>query len=536
MKKQSTTRGMAILSIAGIVVKLLSLLYVPLLISIIDTNGFGVYTNTYAVFTWVYAMTNIGMQPAIAKLVAELDESGNPRDALKAFKISRTLLFIVGTVATILLMVFAKPISVATKNPRAVLSLITLAPTIAVTSVLVAYRGYFQGKNIIAPIGVSQVIEQFANVTISLTFAYALMKVSLEAGVAGGTIGTSAGAFIAIIYMIYIYNSKKLFKIPKGAQTAERRHSSKYLVKKVIKYGMPITLSAGLQNFGTVIDATNVRTRLSFAGFSMDNIDKLAGYLGQYQNLAYVPLVFIVAITTIVLPDISRAVINKNKEAIKEKIGFAFKLGFIITIPSAVGLAVLSESIYKLLYFRDTYGFRLMIYGSFIMVLMGVVQLQTTILQSLNKFYIVIYTLLAGLVVKILLNYALIANPDINIYGAIIGGYVGYLITFLLNSIILRKTIRKKIRYFSLFIGPAIASSLMGLVVFFVNKYTLLILGGANPSRMIYGIATFLSILMGVLVYGYGLILIGIITKAEMQNMSPRLYNKIPNFVKSRMR
>jgi len=106
---------MAILSVAGILVKLLSLLYVPLLISIIDTDGFGVYNNTYAVFTWVYAMTNIGMQPAIAKLVAELDESGNPRDALKAFKISRTLLFIVGTTATIALMVFAQPISSVTQ-------------------------------------------------------------------------------------------------------------------------------------------------------------------------------------------------------------------------------------------------------------------------------------------------------------------------------------------------------------------------------------------------------------------------------------
>lgn len=536
MKKQSTTKGMAILSIAGILVKLLSLLYVPFLISIIDTDGFGVYNNTYAVFTWVYAMTNIGMQPAIAKLVAELDESGNPRDALKAFKISRTLLFIVGTTATIVLMIFAQPISSATQNPRAVLSLITLAPTIAVTSILVSYRGYFQGKNIIGPIGVSQVIEQFANVAISLAFAYVLMKVSLEAGVAGATVGTSVGALIAIIYMIYIYNSRKLFRIPKGAQTAERRYSTKYLVKKVIKYGMPITLSAGIQNFGTVIDATNVRTRLAFAGFSMKNIDKLAGYLGQYQNLAYVPLVFIVAIATIVLPDISRAIINKNKEAVREKIGFAFKLGFIITIPSAVGLAVLGESIYKLLYFKDIFGFKLLIYGSFISVLMGVVQLQTTILQSLNKFYVVIYTLVAGLGVKIFLNYILIANPDINIYGAIIGGYAGYLFTFLLNSIILRKTIRRKISYSSLFIGPAIASSIMGLVVFLVNKYTLLILGGTNPSRVIYGIATLLSVIAGMLIYGYALILIGVIKKDEVQNMSPRLYNKIPTFVKNRMR
>ncbi|WP_040212219.1 putative polysaccharide biosynthesis protein [Clostridium polynesiense] len=536
MKEQSTTRGMAILSAAGIAVKLLSLLYVPVLISIIGTNGFGVYNNTYAIFTWVYAMTNIGMQPAIAKLVAELDEAGNPKDALRAFKLSRALLFIVGITATLLLIVFAKPLSDITKNPRAMYSLMTLAPTVAVTSVLVAYRGYFQGRNIITPIGVSQVIEQFANVFVSLLFAYMLMNISLEAGVAGGTVGTSVGALISILYLIYIYNSRKYFKIPKEAQTAHRRHSTKYLVKKVIKYGMPITLSAGLQNFGTVIDATNVRTRLLAGGFSIDSVDQLTGYLGQYQNLAYVPLVFITAIATIVLPAISRAVVNRDKEKVKEKINFAFKVGYIITIPSAVGLVILSSSIYKLLYWKDPFGYKLMMYGAFIMVFMAVVQLQTTILQSLNKFYTVLYTLLAGLIVKIILNYILIAHPEINIYGAIIGGYVGYLITFVLNIRVLRKAIKKRTGYFSLMLAPAAASAIMGVFVHFINKYMLLLLGGSNPSRIHYALVTLIAVLAGVIIYAYGLILTGVLTKGEIESISPRIYNKIPRFIKNRMR
>ena len=135
-------------------------------------------------------------------------------------------------------------------------------------------------------------------------------------GVAGATIGSALGALVAVLYLIYIYQVNRYFKIPSGRQLEQRRHSTKYLLKKVIMYGLPITMSTGLQNFGALIDTANVRGRLEAAGFLIDNIDTLSGYLGQYLALSNVPLVIITAIGTITLPLISRAVINKNNDKI----------------------------------------------------------------------------------------------------------------------------------------------------------------------------------------------------------------------------
>ncbi|WP_426349605.1 putative polysaccharide biosynthesis protein [Alloiococcus sp. CFN-8] len=536
MKEQSSTKAVLILSISGILVKLLSLVYVPLLSGIIGSQGFGIYNSTYQVFTWLYAVTNVGMQPAIAKLVAELDEKGNPRDALKAFKITRALLLAVGFTSTLLMIILAKPISELTNNPRSVYSLMMLAPTITITSGLVSYRGYFQGRNIITPIGISQILEQLINVVVSLLFAYILLNsFGLEMGVAGATIGTSLGALVAVVYLIYIYQVNKYFKIPSGKQLEHRRHSTKYLLKKVIMYGLPITMSTGLQNFGALIDTANVRGRLETAGFLIDKIDTLSGYLGQYQTLSNVPLVFITAIGTITLPVISRALINRDNDRIKESISFAFKVSFIITIPAAVGLMLLSRTAFGIIYPGDPGGYKLLFFGSFITVLMGLIQLQATILQSLNKFYPVIVTLLIGIVVKILVNYILIVNPDINIYGAIIGGYAGYGITALLNIRVLRKTIRRKVPYVSLLSGPLAASGVMGIGVYLTNKYILL-LGGTSPSIKLYGLSMILSIIVGVAFYAFALILMGSVTKEEIKRISPRLYNKIPKVIRRRMR
>ena len=227
MKEQSTTKGMLILSISGILVKLLSLVYVPLLSGIIGSQGYGIYNSTYQVFIWIYAVTNIGMQPAVAKIVAELDEKGNPRDALRAFKITRALLLTMGFISTILMIVLAEPISKLTNNPRSVYSLMMLAPTLTVTSGLVSYRGYFQGRNIITPIGISQILEQLINVVVSLLFANIFLKsFGIEMGVAGATIGSALGALVAVLYLIYIYQVNRYFKIPSGRQLEQRRHST----------------------------------------------------------------------------------------------------------------------------------------------------------------------------------------------------------------------------------------------------------------------------------------------------------------------
>lgn len=47
MKDQSTTKGFAILSAAGIAVKVISLLYLPFLINIIKEDGLAVYGVSY---------------------------------------------------------------------------------------------------------------------------------------------------------------------------------------------------------------------------------------------------------------------------------------------------------------------------------------------------------------------------------------------------------------------------------------------------------------------------------------------------------
>jgi stage V sporulation protein B len=535
MREQSTTKGFAILSAAGILVKILSLLYVPFLLRIIGDEGYGVYAAAYQIFVFIYVLANSGVPVAISKLVSELIALNNIKDAVKAFKIARFMLLVIGVVMSLLLILLAYPLAKVTDNLKAYLALLTLAPSILITSVMSSYRGFFQGRGIMTPTAVSQIIEQVINTTFSLVFAALLVKKSLEAGVAGGTVGTVLGAFAACIYLIIVYERNKTIRVPQGVVfEEERRLSNKQIFRKLVAYGIPMTLCVGLQNAGTVIDLANIKNRLMVAGFEEAVRSIKYGTLMQYNTLIFVPITLIAALSAAALPAISGASVLNDRKLLQEKINHALRLCFLVSIPSAIGLAVLSKPIFTLL-FRNPDGHALLLYGSIVVVLMSIVQIQTTILQGMGKLYIATFALVMGIIAKIALNYVLVAMPQINITGAVIGNVVCYTIPLLINTRIIKKLLKIRLGMFRGALKPFFAAAFMGVVVFLVH-YNIETIFLDSSSIIRNTVPLIFSVAAGVFVYSSGLILNGGITKKDLETMPPRAMKLIPQFMRSRIR
>ncbi len=538
-EESSSTKGFMILSLAGIFAKVLSAFYVPLLNKIIGVEGVGIYSRSYDIFMFVYAITSMGCQPAVAKVVAELRALGNERDAIKALKVSRKTYGIIGGVLTILLILLAYPIAKIGEIQNSTFAIMFLAPSIFLTAILSAYRGYFQGKNEMTGIAISQVLEQFLNIFISLLFAFILYKISIQLGAAGGTVGTSIGAVIAIFYLIYVYDKKRFEDIAYRTTTQEKKVSSKAILRKLLRYAFPITLSAGIQNFGGMIDMMNVSRRLIHAGFTQTQSDSLYGLLYNYKVLIGVPLIIVTALTTIVLPAVSRAYALKDRKAIRKNANFAFRIAFAITIPSAVGLAVLNNDVYTLLYQSDR-GAYIMQFGSFILVFTAIAQLQSVILQGISQFYPMIISFSVGIVLKIVANYIFVGIPSINILGVLVGNFLCYLAPVIINHKILTKSIRYKIPLIRNCIKPIIASACMAVVIIVLKQPIAIISGFIGPSRAIMYLYTlvYTIILVGIggLVYLYLMITLGGIRKLDVEAMSPKIYTKLPRFIRKKLK
>ena len=530
----SNNRGFLILSIAGLLTKVISVFYIPILQRIIGLDGYGIYQNCYEVFLFVYAITNLGTQPAIAKVVAELIALEKPNDAIRALKISRTILGLVGAVLTIFLMIFAFPIGNMIGNPAASYGILMLSPSIFVTSLLSSYRGYFQGRSSMTTIAISQVLEQVINIIISLTCAFFLVKISIPYGSAGGTIGTSIGAFVACLYMVYIYGKKDFEYDAIEIQGNNKRVRTKHIIKKLIKYGLPITLSAGLQNFGSLVDMVNVNARLAFAGFSLQEAQVLYGVLGRYKTLLSVPLIIVTALGTTVLPAVAAAMALKDKKEIRRKTTFAFRITFIITIPAAVGLSSLGREVFELLYGTDQ-GFELMVIGSVVLVLMAIVQIQTIILQSMNKLYFVLGSFGIGIVAKVIANYILVGMPSINILGVVAGNFLWFAIPMFLNQRKLKKVLRVKIPMFRNIIKPLIASLIMAGIILILKQPVSMLIIITHGGIILKGITSLLIIAIAGFVYLYLMTVLGGIKKSDMDSISPRIFYTVTKIFKSKI-
>ena len=536
MKEQSTTKGFAVLSAAGMVVKLLSLLYLPFLTRILLQENMAFYSYTYQIFAFLYVLTNAGIPVAISKLVSELIAQHNYRDAVKTFKIARFMLLILGLTASIIMVLAAKPLAYAANQQKAYLAIIILSPAILITAVMSAYRGYFQGRGNMTPTAVSQIVEQVINTIFSLVFAAIYIRRSIEAGVAGATVGTSVGALVACILLIYNYEKNKRFKVPRGTQLPEsKRLSNRTIFRRLIRYGIPITLTVGLQSAGNLVDSALIKPRLIVAGYLEMEAGKMFATLTQMSSLINVPITLITALSAAVLPAISAAVAVKDKKKVQEKINQALKLCFMVAIPAAIGLAVLSKPIFALLFPDAVNGADLLKFSCFVVILMSVVQIQTTILQSIGKLYIVTTSMAVGILIKIITSYTLVAVPNINTLGAVLGNIMCFAVPLLINSWYIRKLTKYRLDLVRYLTKPLVSAAFMGLVVYTVYfSLETFIVSGNSVYEYILPIA--ISMIIGGFVYGYGLILSGGITKLDLDSMSPRLIKIIPNFMKERMR
>ncbi|MGH4118711.1 putative polysaccharide biosynthesis protein [Clostridium sp.] len=536
LNKQSTSKGFAILSAAGFMVKLLSLLYVPFLLAILGDVGYGIYARAYPIFVYMYVLTNAGIPVAISKMVSELIAVGNYKDAVKTFKIARFLLLILGTIMSLLMLIFAGNLAVMAKSSNAKLAIMALAPTILISSVLSAYRGYFQGRGNMTPTAISQVLEQIANTVFSLIFAAYFIKYGLAAGAAGGTIGTTLGALVAAIYMIHAYKKNKVFRVPKGHnKLVIKRFTTKRLVKRLISYAMPMTICLGLQQSGLLIDIRIVQSRLFDSGFVEREVTILWGVLTQYTTLIGVPIAIISSLAITILPSISSLVALGDKRAVRSKINYAFRLCFLIAVPSAFGLAVLAKPIIYLLHFGSDVS-RLLTYGSVVIILMAVVSIQTSILQGLGKLYVVTIYAVIGLIGKVIVNYIFVAIPSFNILGAVLGNGVSFAILLILNNITMNKVLRIRIKLFKHAIKPIIASSIMAIVAKLMHGYLEFSFSFIKEGIFANAMAIIVAIFLSMLTYFFILVIIGGITKEDLEGFPRKITKLIPVFILKKIR
>ena len=511
-------RGFVVLSAAGILNKVLSVVYIPVLFQIVGEFGYGIYSAGYKAYAFIYILTNAGFPIGIAKLEAELLAQKNYRDAARSFKVILLVLAAYGLAMAAILAIFARSLTMAIHNPDSFLVILALSPTIFFSSASSSFRGFFNGRMDMKPTAVSQVLEQCFNVFLSLGFAFILKPYGVVAACVGATVGTTIGSFGSALYLWTRYRRQEP-GFEKGAPPEAEPLRNREIVRHFLYYAVPIALNS-IIIFGTdLVDLANTSSRLLAAGLSQEAATIQFGILNKYTSLLNVPVAVTTALYIAMMPAFSAAIAVRDFERLKSTIGEAFRLSLLVSLPSAVGLAVLAKPIFGVIFARSSEGWRLMAFGSIVVVLYSIVQIQAGILQALNKTKYSTYSLLAGIACKIVTNSCLIAIPSINVMGAVVGTIACYTVAILINLVFLKRFLPVKAGMLSHLARPLAGSILMGASAFGIYRLSYLACRLALGIYISNALSTVIAVCAGVAVYTVAIIRMGGISAAEIADM-----------------
>ena len=490
-------KGAAIISGAGILVKIIGAFFRIPLTNWIGELGMSYYQVAYTIYSALLIMATAGFPVALSRMVSENMAVGKNRNAHKIFRVFLVLMGVIGVLLFTICFFGAESLSNFIGNPLAAKSVRAVAPAILIVSLLAAYRGYFQGRQNMNPTALTQILEQLVRVIVGLALTGILIKKSLEKAAAGAVFGATAGAAAGLALMVFIFvlHKKSINKlVTMGDQTCDDTVS---IVKKIFIIAIPIMIGAEVLPIMNSLDMVIVLRRLQATGWSMEEAQSLYAIISAFcSTLIGLPQVFIQSIAISIVPAIAGAVARNSMVDTRENISLGYKLTMFVSAPCAFGMFFLARPILYLMYPMRLEGAETAVVPLMILslsiILFSVYNTTTGILQAVNKQWLPVIYLAIGVLAKIPISYITVGIKSLNIRGTCASTVIAFAIAAFFNARAVEKNTGIKTDL-SVFVKPVLASIAMGVIALVSQKGLALILGGR--------IATVIAVLIGVVVY-----------------------------------
>lgn len=518
----------AILASAGIITKIIGVIYRIPLINIMGDQGQAYYGIAFEIYAIALLLTSYSLPLAVSKLVSARVAKGERRNAFRVFKAA--LIFAITAGTAIGLIVFFGSDFIAGKimaMEPSKYALRVLAPCLLVVAVMGVIRGYFQGLGTMLPTAISQILEQIVNAVVSVVGASYLFEFGKKAaetkakeylpaayGAAGGTLGTLCGAIAGLLFLAFVFLAyRKIIK--RQLRRDHSRYQESYSdIFTVLFYTItPVILSTAVYQSTKILDAGIFSNIMDVQGMAKEKYETLWGmYTGKFNTLVNVPLAIANAVGASVIPSLTAAVTSGNRKLVYSKIQLATRFTMIISIPSMVGCMVLARPVLDLLFSgNNKVPTLLLITGSLTIVFYSLSTITNAMLQGVNRMTIPIRNAAISLVIHLVALFIMLVAFKMNIF-AVIGGTIVFSFSMcVLNQRALHREIGYKQEKMKTFVIPLMASIIMGVVALISQMILEIIL----PQK----IATVLTLFVAVIVYGIALLLLGGLTEEEILAM-----------------
>jgi O-antigen/teichoic acid export membrane protein len=350
-------------------------------------------------------------------------------------------------------------------------------------------RGFFQGHQSMGPSAVSTVVEQIARIAFLLAGAYVvihLMGGSVVTAISVATFAAFIGAVFGLLVLFwYFFKRKKHLDELLKKDKRQTDVSLFGMYSEIVLYAIPFIFVGIAIPLYQLIDQITFSRAMSEIGLAKHAVGAFGVLNFSTQKLVIIPVSLATAFAMTLVPMLTSSFVKGDQNVVKRQLDQTLEVLLFLTIPAAVGIALLAEPLYTVFYDHSELGTDVLRVYAPVAILFAMFSVTAAIMQGINEQRFTILSLLTGILVKLSLNIPLVKMFETE--GAVYATALGFASSIMINLFVIRyfagyslRSIAKKISLIVLF------NAVMAIVVLGVYGLLSLILSSASlwPSLL----------------------------------------------------
>ncbi|TYR78306.1 polysaccharide biosynthesis protein [Priestia megaterium] len=456
--------GAVILTIAGILTKILSATYRIPYHHIAGDIGFYIYQQAYPLYGIALQLSTYGFPVIISKLISEQAAMQNKIEITKIIQISFGFLVILSCTMFVFQYTLADEIALLMGDRQLTLLIEIIAFSFLFIPFVAVIRGYYQGLNNMIPTAISQVAEQIIRVATILCLSFLLIQQGYDLYMAGAAaiFGSITGVTIALIVLLFFVLRERVGE--KWTLQSVTIKETMQVLRKVAIQGSFICLSGMGLLLIQLTDSFTLYSSLTANGVEHLQAKVMKGIYDRGLPLIQLGTVVGTAFSLSLVPTISAAIAKNDWKFVTDKIKLSLKLSLVVGVGAALGLIGLMKPINIMLY-GDAAGTDVLQILSLLVIFTTLSATTAAILQGMGHTVIPVFSVVIGMGVKLFLNLWLV--PLAYTHGAAVASAISFGCIAIVNGIFLYKFVKiplafKKMSVVVVMIGLCMLGLLQG--------------------------------------------------------------------------
>lgn len=491
-------KGASILTIAAIIVKILSAIYRVPYQNLVGDKGFYIYQQVYPFIGIFMIWTSYGFAVAVSKLLASSRSEGNAKAIMRI-----AFIYLLGLSIAFFLLLrgFAPSLANAMGDPQLVSLLKVSAYIVLVMPFLSILKGNFQAYGQMIPVAVSSVGEQASRVVIVLIGTWIAMTSGAtlyqagEIAMWGAVIGEATGVLILVLYYRRTFTSH--FESVNVWAT----------VKELTIVSLSVSASSLILLLFQLVDSFTILNQLVTIGVNEELAMATKGIYDRGQPLVQMGILVATTLALAIVPLIAHHASKGSGRGAVPFIRVTFRTACLFGWAAAIGLMLILPYVNEMLFETRDGSFALIIF-SFQIFWLSLLLPLTAILQGAGKIKIPTLLLIGGFLMKVMGNHLLV--PVWGITGAAISSNIGFMMIVICLLIYFKKVWAIQLAPLRFYGWIFVATLCMGIVVLpwmFLSETILLV---NLPTRLSATIIALTSSVIG------GVLFLLVILKARI--------------------